>query len=35
MAEYLAEMHRMEKLFNGFEVQYVPQLDNRGADHLV
>jgi ribonuclease HI len=35
MAEYLAEVCRMEKLFNGFEVQYVPRLDNRDIDHLV
>jgi hypothetical protein len=24
----------MEKFFDGFEVRYVPCLDNRGADHL-
>jgi hypothetical protein len=34
MAEYLAEVHMMEKLFDGFEVRYVPCLDNRDADHL-
>jgi hypothetical protein len=34
MAEYLAEVHRMEKFFNGFEVRYVPHLDNYDADHL-
>jgi hypothetical protein len=34
MAEYLAEVCRMEKFFYGFEVQYVPCLDNRNADHL-
>jgi ribonuclease HI len=34
MAEYLAEVHRMEKFFYGFEVRYVPCLDNRDADHL-
>jgi hypothetical protein len=34
MAEYLAKVHRMEKFFDGFEVQYVPRLDNRDADHL-
>jgi ribonuclease HI len=34
MAEYLAEVRRLEKLFNGFEVRYVPRLDNRDADHL-
>jgi hypothetical protein len=34
MTEYLAEVQRMEKLFDGFEVCYVPRLDNRDADHL-
>jgi hypothetical protein len=34
MAEYLAEMRRMEKFFYGFEVWYVPHLDNRDANHL-
>jgi hypothetical protein len=34
MAEYLAEVCRMEKFFDGFEVRYVPRLDNRDADHL-
>jgi ABC-type branched-subunit amino acid transport system ATPase component len=34
MAEYLAEVHRMEKFFDGFEVRYVPHLDNSDADHL-
>jgi hypothetical protein len=34
MAEYLAEVRRMEKFFNGFEVWYVPRLDNRDVDHL-
>jgi hypothetical protein len=34
MAEYLAEVRKMEKFFDGFEVQYVPRLDNRDADHL-
>jgi hypothetical protein len=34
MAEYLAEVHRMEKFFNGFEVRYVPRLHNRDNDHL-
>jgi hypothetical protein len=24
----------MEKFFDGFEVRYVPHLDNRNADHL-
>jgi hypothetical protein len=34
MAEYLAEVPRMEKFIDGFEVRYVPRLDNRDADHL-
>jgi hypothetical protein len=34
MAEYLAEEQRMEKFFDGFEVQYVPRLDNHDVDHL-
>jgi hypothetical protein len=34
MTEYLAEVRRMEKFFDGFEVWYVPQLDNRDPDHL-
>jgi hypothetical protein len=34
MAEYLAEVRRIKKFFNGFEVRYVPRLDNRDADHL-
>jgi hypothetical protein len=34
MAKYLAEVRRMEKFFDGFEVRYVPRLDNRDADHL-
>jgi hypothetical protein len=34
MAEYLAEVHRMEKFFNRFEVWYVPRLDNHDTDHL-
>jgi hypothetical protein len=34
MAEYLAEVRRMEKFFDGFEVQYVPRLDNHDADYL-
>jgi hypothetical protein len=33
MAEYLEEVHRMEKFFDGFEVRYVPRLENRDADH--
>jgi hypothetical protein len=35
MAEYLVEMHRMEKFLDGFEVQYVPHLENYDADLLV
>jgi hypothetical protein len=34
MAEYIAEVRRMEKFFDGFEVWYVPHLDNHDADHL-
>jgi hypothetical protein len=34
MVEYLAEVRRMEKFFDDFEVWYVPRLDNRDADHL-
>jgi ribonuclease HI len=34
MAEYLAEVRRLEKFFDGFEVRYVPRLDNRDTDHL-
>jgi hypothetical protein len=34
MAEYLAEVRRMEKFFDGFEVRYIPCLNNRDADHL-
>jgi hypothetical protein len=34
IAEYLAEVRRMAKFFDGFEVWYVPQLYNRDADHL-
>jgi ribonuclease H / adenosylcobalamin/alpha-ribazole phosphatase len=28
MAEYLLEVRRLEKIFNGFKVRYVPRLDN-------
>jgi hypothetical protein len=35
MAEYLVEVRRLEKFFDGFEVRYVPRLDNRDTDHLV
>jgi hypothetical protein len=34
MAGYLAKVRRMEKFFDGFEVWYVPHLDNHDADHL-
>jgi hypothetical protein len=34
MAEYLAKVRRMEKFFDGFEVLYVPHLDNHNVDHL-
>jgi hypothetical protein len=34
MDDYLAEVRRMEKFFDGFEVRYVPRLDNRDVDHL-
>jgi hypothetical protein len=34
MTDYLAEIQRMEKFFYGFEVRYVPRMDNRDADHL-
>jgi hypothetical protein len=34
MVEYLAEVQRMEKFFDGFEVWYVSRLDNWDVDHL-
>jgi hypothetical protein len=34
MAKYQTEVRRMEKFFDGFEVWYIPRLDNRDADHL-
>jgi hypothetical protein len=34
MAGYLAEMRIMKKVFDGFEVWYVPRLDNCDANHL-
>jgi hypothetical protein len=34
MVDYLAEVRKIEKFFDGFEVRYVPRLDNRDADHL-
>jgi ribonuclease HI len=35
MAKYRTEVQRMEKFFDGFEVRYVPCLDNHDADHIV
>jgi hypothetical protein len=34
MVEYLANVRRMEKCFDGFEVRYVPRLNNHDANHL-
>jgi hypothetical protein len=34
IARYLAEVRRIEKFFDGFEVRYVPRLDNHDAYHL-
>jgi ribonuclease HI len=34
MVEYLAEVRKIEKFFDGFEVWYVPHLDNCDADYL-
>jgi hypothetical protein len=34
MTNYLAEVRRMKKFLDGFEVQYVPRLDNYDVDHL-
>jgi ribonuclease HI len=34
MVEYLVEVQRMEKFFDGFKVWYIPHLDNHDADHL-
>jgi ribonuclease HI len=34
MAEYLAEVRRLENFFGSFKVRYVPRLDNRYAGHL-
>jgi hypothetical protein len=34
MTDYLAEVQRMEKFFDDFEVRYVPRLDNHDTDHL-
>jgi hypothetical protein len=35
MVEYLVEVCKMEKFFDGFEVWYVARLKNRHDDHLV
>jgi hypothetical protein len=34
MADYLAEVCRMEKFFDRFEERYVPHLDSHDVDHL-
>jgi hypothetical protein len=34
MAEYLLEVHIMEKFFDEFEVRYVPHFGSRDTDHL-
>jgi ribonuclease HI len=34
MADYLAEVRRMEKFFDGFEVPYVPRPNNWDTDHI-
>jgi hypothetical protein len=34
MVGYLAEVRRMEKFFDGYEVWYVPHLDNCDVYHL-
>jgi hypothetical protein len=34
MAEYLAEVSRIEKFVDGFGVWYVPCLDSHETDHL-
>jgi ribonuclease HI len=34
MAEYLLKLRGMPKIFDGFEVRYVPWLDNCDADHI-
>jgi hypothetical protein len=34
MADYLTEVRRMEKFFDGFKVRYVPCLNNWDADHV-
>jgi hypothetical protein len=32
MAKYIAEVRGIEKFFDGFEVWYVPRLDNHDTD---
>jgi hypothetical protein len=34
MVGYLADVRIMENSFDGFEIWYVPHLDNRDANHL-
>jgi hypothetical protein len=34
MAKYLVEVRMLEKFFDGFEVRYVPRLDNHDVNHL-
>jgi hypothetical protein len=34
MALYLAEVRRMEKFFDGFEVRFAPRLGNHDVNHL-
>jgi ribonuclease HI len=34
MTDYIAEVRRMEKFFDEFEVWYVPRMDNRNVDHI-
>jgi hypothetical protein len=35
MTKYLAEVHKMEKFFDGFELRYISRLDNCNVNHLV
>jgi hypothetical protein len=34
MDDYLVEIHGMKKFFDGFQIWYVPRLENHDADHL-
>jgi hypothetical protein len=34
MTDYIAEVRRMEKFFDEFEVWYVPRMDNCNVDHI-